>query len=365
MDIQKLKRNIKLDLGQVKLIFLNDKTNKGYFITSLNKIISKYQYDGVNFKFDENEGVWDFYNRRPKWGVWQNINGEWKWSYINTIETNQSAILVLLDFYNDLIKKGRITGELLTYHSLSNFFNESCDRLMDFIDKSFDRVFGLYESTELSRKLSVATAQTWYGSIFSELSYVRYVIKDKPYETLYGKDRGDGDDYNKGVDFIIKKDGIEYTYQHKRCNDNKDYVQRVVLDDENDTVIIPIEINKRKHSTINYLIVENNGTIYEFNIDGINEDETIIVEGSQTIIPNERLENVYDKVIDENTEILMSIFYRCIKLEYSFEIFDSYEPYVQFNKEKKEVLIGFNNVDLESIEKELRTCLKELLNTFD
>jgi len=365
MDIQKLKRNIKLDRTIIQRVFVNNRENKSYFISSLNKVISKQDYDGITSKYDINEDVWDLYRNQPKWGVWQKIRGDWKWSYINTIETNYSAIFELVNFYNDLIKKGRLNYKEVTYAGLTESFRTECDQIISFIDKYFDRVFGLYEVTELSNKLSVATSYSWYNSMLSEMSYVRMVIKDTKMIPIYGKERGDGEDYNSGVDFSIIDNGIDIQYQHKRCNDSSHHPIRVVLDDENDCVIIPTSVSKRKHRDVDYLVVENNGTIYEFNIQGIETDESIEVTNSTTTIPNDRLTNVFEKNDDDQLKLLMDIFRRCNLIGYTFNIFDSVEPYVDLNVKNKQITIGFGGVDIESVEEDLRKSLDILLNTFN
>lgn len=365
MDIQKLKKNVKLDKPIINRIFVENRENKKYFINSLNMVISKQKYDGITSKYDINENSWDLYRNRPKWGVWQKIRGVWKWSYINTFETNFSAILELINFYNDLVERGKISGMVITYSGLNESFKDECDRLMLFIDKYFYRVFGLKETTSLSNKLSMATSFSWYNSMLSEMSYVRMVIKGHNMVPIYGKERGDGEDYNRGVDFSIINGDVVNQYQHKRCNDSSNSSSRVVLDDENDCIIIPTCISKKKHRTVDYLVIENNGTIYEFNIRGIETDESIVVTNSNTTIPNDKLTNVFTKDDDEQVKLLTSIFSRCNTIGYTFNIFNSIEPYVDLDEENKQITIGFEGVDIESVEEDLKKSLDTLLNIFN
>lgn len=365
MDIQKLKRNIKLNNTIIKRVFIENHSNRKYFIDSLNMVISKQKYDGVTSKYDINEKSWDLYGNKPKEGVWQKIRGQWKWSYINTFETNYTAILELINFYNDLVEGGKVSGKVVTYTSLNESFKDECDRLILFIEKYFYRVFGLKETTSLSNKLSMATSFSWYNSMLSEISYVRMVIKGHNMVPIYGKERGDGEDYNRGVDFLIINDGVVNQYQHKRCNDYSYSSVRVVLDDENDCVIIPTSISKKKHRSVDYLVIENNGTIYEFNIGGIETDESIVVTNSSTTIPNDRLTNVFVRDDDDQVKLLIDIFSRCNFIGYTFNIFDSIEPYVDLNKENRQITIGFEGVDIESVEEDLKKSLDTLLNIFN
>ena len=334
-----------MDKNLVKSIFVSNRANSNYFITKLNSIFEKHDFSSyTNFKWDINPDIQkNRHSDEKRWGVWVLINGEWKWSWINTFETNYSAILKLIEYFNHT-ELG--LSQPITYYELTNNFITQCNRLLLFIYHNTSDVFGFEGNTKLSRKLQVATAYSWYDSKFSELNFIKQYNPNNE-SVFIPKNRGNGDDYMYGIDFWIG----DVTYQHK--HDRVEFVDDLCL-------LYSPNLHKRKHTRVNRFVFEYGDTIYVFDTTNI-EDPRIIEYRDKLSIPNDRLLDVIDVIVDPNVMVCKSIFDLCMSNNFVFEMFDSKTPYVNIDEKERSIVIGFEGVDLESISTELKNSLNYLI----
>jgi hypothetical protein len=338
----KIRKTSPLTKKLVKSVFVNTRKNSNYFIGKLNSILSKIDYSQYpNFKWDINPDILENrHSTKNKYGVWVLINGEWRWSWINTIETNYSALFILVEFFNENV------GPPINLENLNNNFTKECNRLLLFIFNNSEMVFGFGGTTDLSKKLQVATGFSWYGSKFSEMTFIR-MYNQYNLEVFIPKNRGNGDDYTFGIDFKIG----DHTYQHK--------IDKVEL--INDSCLLhSSNIHKSKHEKVDRFVYEYGNSIYLFDTTNIS-DPNIIELPNMLVIPNDRLIDIYDKPNDLLVSMCESIFKICMSNNYIFEMYDSNVPYVMLNEKEKSVIIGFTGVDLESISKDLTKVLDYLM----
>ena len=356
MNLDKLRRNITIDSTWVNDYLIKNIALKGYWVSGLNKILSSYDYDGVNYKYDINLDCVDVretsYRGETiyKFGVWEKIKDVWYWSHVNTIETNYTGICAIINAYNQLVDVGRHDGKSFTHAYYVEDPRDMIDELLRFIDENLSHIFGFGVSTNLSRELVRITSRTWYGSKFSELNYLSQKKRElgDSYSFEMSKNRGHGDDINKGIDFVEYYGDEIHKSQHKQYSERK-----VHYDDEEDSVTIKDPIYKKKHRECTRLVLESNGVVYVFDISNIAVDDSIVVRDGQTTIPNDRLVEVFNIETDPLVYLLQEVFILVDNSEYCFYMFDSDEPFVILDKNQKKVMIGFNNLEIEPIQQEL------------
>ena len=336
-----LGKNIKtpeLDSGIVQSLFVskNNFSNQSHWIKGLNWIFQNRdwsEYDGFRY---------DFSSDMNRYGVYYTLSNYELWSWRNSVETNQSAILEIINEYN----LSHDSSEQITVENLKKDFPTYSGKLLRYIYYNFDYVFGTKGVTHLSRKLQITTANVWYRSKFSEISFIRNYFSQS--KIFIPKNRGNGDDYRHGLDFVID----DLRCQHKSCS---------LIERQDSYEIFSNNLHKEKHKTLNWLVIEYGVSVYVFDINDI-FDPTIITTHKSITIPKERLVFIKDRPNDELTNILKQIFNLSIGSGYIFEMIDSEEPSVEMDLINKNIIIKFNGVDLDSIEKELRDCLEELTN---
>jgi hypothetical protein len=336
-----LSKNIKnpeLDSKLVNYFFLSKKnySNQSHWISGLNWVFKNKdwsEYDG--FRYDYNPDM-------DRYGVYYSLSNIELWSWRNSVETNYSAILEIIKECNLSLN----SSEQINVENLTKDFLTYSGKLLRYIHYNFDYVFGTKGVTSLSRKLQITTAKTWYESKFSEISFIRSLYKDS--NVFIPKNRGNGDDYRYGLDFVID----DLRCQHKKCQ---------IIEREDSYEIFSNNLHKEKHKTLNWLVVEYGVSVYVFDINDI-FDQRIISSYESITVPKERLVFKEETPKDELTEILNQIFSLSIGSGYIFEMIDSEEPSVETDLTNKSVIIKFSGVDLESIEERLRDCLSELTN---
>jgi hypothetical protein len=327
----------------VKHFFHDVPKNSNYFVTKIKSLLNKHDYSNyTNFKLDESDGITVTRSSTElQLGVYELINGVWVWSWINSVETNYTAIHDIVTYFNTT-EEGILKP--VTHISLLNDFKGECNRVLMFIYNNTEFVFGLNGVTELSKKLQITTSRTWYDSKFSELTFVRTIEKEGS-DVFLPKNRGNADDYLYGID--LKIDGMRY--QHKKAQ---------VIDWENSCMVYG-KLKKSKHESVDRLVVEYGVSIYEFDISDI-YGEGVIESFDGFEISHDRLIEVHDNQRDEIVDTCEKIFRLCIDNGYVFEMFES-KPYIELNEETKVLLIGFENSKIHVLENELNETLNHLM----
>lgn len=143
-------------------------------------------------------------------GVYNYFFNIWDWSWMNTINTNYSAIYFLLRQLYKLEKRN---------FSVENF-EKNLKSELNFIEKSLPkhRQF-IFSKGKVFRDMFFVTQKTWNLGIISIISTM--ITFSKKYKIDISKinfKRGQKDDLMKGCDFKITIDGEEKVVQHKSTN---------------------------------------------------------------------------------------------------------------------------------------------------
>ena len=343
--LENIRKTGTLNESAVKSFFVTNKSNSNYFIGKINSIFKKHDFNSYpEYKWDVNLGMKrNRHSDECKYGVWVFLRNEWRWSWVNTFETNYSAIHCLIEHFN---KTEFGLSQPLTYYNLENNFIKECNRLLLYIYNNTSEVFGFGGPTDISVTLQIITANTWYKSKFSELAFIREFNTTNE-KVFVPKNRGNGDDYMNGIDFLIG----DITFQHK-----KDKVEFV----EDSCILYSSNLHKSKHEKVNRFVYEFGESIYLFDTTNI-YDPSIVEYSDRMVIPNDRLLGVFDVTADHLVSICRKIFKFCINNGFTFEMFDSEEPYIDLDEKDRSVIIGFNGVDLDPISTELTKCLDHLM----
>jgi len=336
-----ISKNIRRPELTEKLVgfFFTSRKNKSRWINGLNWIFKNKDWsecDGFRYDYDDD---------MERYGVYYKLSNIELWSWRNSIETNQSSIFEIINELN----LGLNEGDQITFQTLKDDFESSSSKLLKYIYYNFDYVFGSKGVTKLSRRLQIITSNTWYSSKFSEMTYIRVFHQNE--QVFIPKNRGNGDDYKRGIDFVIGSK----RYQHKRTS---------VIESEDTIEVISNNLYKSKHVSVDVLVVQYGVHIYELDITNI-YDEKIISTSNSLIIPSDRLIKKRDVVEDELTDLLFKLFKVCLGNEFIFEMIDSDDSSVELNISDKTMIIKFPGVDLESIESELRVSLEKLIDVLN
>lgn len=333
-----------------------------YFIKGLNEIFSEFEFDNINFKYDENPNIIDFRTKKPKWGIYKFIDGKWRWFGINTFETNYTCIFEVISDYNDLIDQKKINYDHITDEGLHKNFFKECDKFLLYIKENFSYIFGIDKPTPISRRLEIITNRTWY---FNKIEEIFAVIQRKEmFEETYGlnytftlgMDRGEGDDYNHGIDFTETIGNITNNCQHKTISWGKFH-----YDLNTDLYTFDIKFPKKKYEHCDRLYVLCAGYYYIFDITNI-YDPSIVVDQQTITIPKERQIGEPFKMKEYPLKtILKNIITHCEKLNISFDIFDANKEYVKLDENLKQLTIGLDNANINDIKEDLEEILNYLM----
>lgn len=344
IDLDKIRSKSGSFEDTVKYFFSDVRKNSSYFVTKIKSILNKHDYSNyTNFKLDESDGITvTRSSTKLQLGVYELINDIWVWSWINSVETNYTAIHEIVRYFNTT-KEG--ISNPITHGSLLQDFKGECNRVLLFIYNNTDFVFGFGGTTELSKRLQIITGRTWYRSKFSEITFVR-IVEVEGSEVFIPKNRGNADDYMNGIDFKINN----MSYQHK---------QGLVVDMDKSCMVYSNNLHKSKHKSVDRLVVEYGTSIYEFDITNI-YGEGVIEHHDGLEISHDRLIEVHDYQNDKIVDTCEQIFDLCMDNNFIFEIFES-KPFLSLNVETKTLVMGWENSKIHHLENELNETLHHLM----
>jgi len=137
-------------------------------------------------------------NRGKQHGVFVLQNGRERWCWINTINTNSSALACLLNFINKNYKRKLYVDDFLENPIEScKYFNECI--------KKHPELF--LPRNEVFKEMFFETQFTWNKSIISQLVILHTITKKHDIKFNIGIERGDPDDMFFGIDGVLLYSG--------------------------------------------------------------------------------------------------------------------------------------------------------------
>lgn len=144
-------------------------------------------------------------------GIYIYLFGKWRWSWMNSINTNYSCLYQLIDEVNGTESRKILESDLL------NNTDETLEYFFSILLKNKQTYFT--PGSKVFKKMFFDAQYTWSVGTASLVSDIVTISKNFDVEQFnMDYHRGTKDDMSKGCDLKIYLDGRRYDVQHKKCN---------------------------------------------------------------------------------------------------------------------------------------------------
>jgi hypothetical protein len=225
---------------------MNNRTLRSEIIINLTNIVKS-----INFK-ENDEYKFDLCHYNNEYGVLQMVFGQWVWSWMMAINSNNSCIKTLINDYNSN------SGNKLTLHSFENDWKGSIKGLMGYLESNKDIIFN--PSSRIFNSMKYDSQYSWNMGKISEFS-TRYTIKQN-YPNVKNIDidyrRGLKEDRSGGKDFEL-----EYDNKIRSCQ-NKYSSNSLIAMDGDYWYFKKIYYNNETYRNVDDLFIDDSFHVYHF-----------------------------------------------------------------------------------------------------
>lgn len=190
---------------QFKEIYNKNQYIRQKLLIVINSVLSSVDFSNVKlYKIDSNPETKT--NR-----IYVNLFGTWRWSWMNSINTNYSCLYILIDEINKTEQRKILSSDLI------NKTDETIEYFSNILLKNKQNYFT--PGSTVFRKMFFMTQNTWNKGLISVISGLITISKHFDID-IYNVEyhRGTQEDMSRGCDLKIFLDGKSHNTQHKIAN---------------------------------------------------------------------------------------------------------------------------------------------------
>lgn len=326
---------------QFKEIYNQNRNVREKLHNSINHVLDNVDFSNSKFyKIDYNPDI-------KKNGVYVNLFGKYKWSWMNSINTNYSCLYILIDDINHVEKRKILGPDLL------NNTDETIDYFTEVLLKNKQLYFT--PGHPVFKKMFFMTQYTWNIGLISVLSGLITISKHFDID-VYDIEfhRGTKEDMGRGCDLKIYLDGRKHNTQHKIAN---------LYDKGGYFISTNFIYNENTYRDLDLISIESKGKIYLFSN---SKDKNLcgIDTRSNFKIYKTLLIKVMHKEKEEVSDLLIELTRLCGKKEiiFEFEKGNGKENYFEDKtKDRMKTLRFFlNNLEDENLADKIKNQIEKL-----
>lgn len=257
-------------------------------------------------------------NEDGKLGIFVDYDGSgnYKWSWMNSINTNYSGWALIINRCNFDFGCNFTNSD---FYGSDEKVKKNILKLFEVLEKNKQDFFSpKSEKSEVFKELFFKLQTSWLSGLTSSLISLKYITqKYKLVKGSFASERGSSDDFN-GIDFsVYDEDNEILNVQHKKCSDL--YVYNNYL--KSKTIIYDKGTYKKN---VNLLTIDNGEYVYIFknstdnSLIGVDQiTKEFFVEDSLLLHKIKKMEDIHYKKLIKITEIC------CIKIKFALDVYTS------------------------------------------
>lgn len=343
-------------MGDYNQLFKNSRF-KNTYKNIIDTVIKSVVFDGINYKYGycvENE----------LYGVLEYYRGKWRWSWMNTINTNYSCLDIIVNGINKIVRVNKNTD---SYFKFNGTFEENMDEL-----NKLRIAIVRYQNTifienpvnpEIFNKMKFKTQETWYKGLISVIFFLENINNYFDGNITFKLDysRGNKDDMGNSIDIEINVNGKIYKSQHKTdykydSSEGFDFYGGLIYDDKyRELDLLTISHFKENQINVYYSCKTSE--------DGGNFDNFL----NQTKFKIKHNLMINQKMGTENTNILSTKLYElviiCCDKHINFDMGIDDSKINKIIHDEYGVYVVYNNIYNQTFIQEIDLLINEIKNT--